>query len=101
MHGDVRGNVRWGGDPLDLLLSETRHEAARSRRKGAIAFHGPFHGAKDDSLLVTVDLKKQQLTICNARTQDSLVVTFPPSSPVRCARLCASLRTAGDTLVIE
>ena len=94
---DVRGNVRWGDSPLDIVLCEARRDVERMDNA---TFEGEFNGSKDDRLTITLDLKQQTMVISNMRTNDKVRMSFAGAG-VRCARLCASLRTAGDRLVIE
>lgn len=94
---DVRGNARYGFHPLDLFMCETR---SGIEKMGSTEFEGAFEGRKDDQLVITLDLRQQTLSVQNSRTGDRLVQKLPTSPPVRCARLCASLRTKGDTLAI-
>jgi len=95
---DVRGNGRYGYHPLELSLMWPRATVARTEGN---SFKGAFEGCKDDRLEVTLDLGEQTLTILNTRTKDQLVHKLTGTPPMRCARLCASLQTMGDTLVIE
>jgi hypothetical protein len=95
---DVRGNARYGFHPLQLLYCERREEV---ERLGNTLFSGAFAGRKDDKLVVALDLWQQIMTVRNTRTGDSLKQHLPTNPPVRCARLCASMHSAGDVLVIE
>ena len=95
---DVRGNARYGYHPLHLLYCERREEV---ERLGNTVFSGAFAGRKNDKIVVTLDLGQQVMTVRNTRTGDSLKQHLPINPPVRCARLCASMHSAGDVLVIE
>ncbi len=93
---DVRGNARYGPHPLDL----TMHVARRTVELGPdVTFIGAFEGGKDDALDITIDLHAQTLTIFNTVSGDTLRAKLP--GHWRCARLCATLRTPGDTLTIR
>lgn len=94
---DVRGNLRFGDHPLSLVNCERRPVVQLMEHT---AFSGAFNGDKGDRLVIRLDLGKQMMVIRNARTGDTLQQQFM-KQPVRCARLCVSLRTAGDAVEIE
>lgn len=95
---DVRGNARYGYHVLELVLMWGRSEVETILDT---SFVGAFKGDKSDTLLVTLDLRSRLLTICNESSGDTLIHKLTCDPPIRCARLCVSLQTAGDIVVIE
>ena len=95
---DVRGNMRYGFHPLQLVYCERRLDV---QRMGGTSFTGDFCGLKNDKHVITLDLYAQAMTIRNLRTSSTLELTLPAWPLVSCARLCVSMRTAGDCVVIE
>lgn len=95
---DVHGNCRYGFHPLQLLYCERRADVERAKMA---TFSGPYHGDKSDKLRVALDLDAQTMSVRNLRTGCTVSISLPGWPLVSCARLCVSMRTAGDRVAIE
>ena len=94
---DVHGNARYGYHPLELVLMWGRSEV---ETMSETSFVGDFRGDKSDTLVVTLDLRNRLFTVYNETSGDTLIHKLGCSPPIRSARLCASLQTMGDAVVI-